>query len=99
MPGKIVPQAPRRTKPVTRSQESICGICEKTCTEERFFLALVQELVVKNRSREDRGVRTLRCRLCLSGSGNAPLAEDAAVLLPGDLFRHLEHHLHQRILG
>src|SRR5579864_441884 len=64
---------------------------------ERYFQAddLMKKLIVKDRSRK---LILLRSLGRLFHSRDASLAKYFAVLLAGNFFRHLEHHLHQRIL-
>src|ERR1035437_2122683 len=61
----------------------------------RGFAYLVDELVVDDRRRQPAAL-FLGLQGIL-GTHHAPLAYDVAVLLSGNLFRHLKHHLDQRV--
>jgi len=86
------------------SQQPALSEAEGACPERSRRVSpahstLVNELVVHNRRRQRAillfgGLFGL-WRICTAH--HASLAHDIAVLLPGNLFRHLEHHLDQRI--
>src|SRR5438445_37890 len=57
---------------------------------------LMEKFVIENGRSQAGIIRGFRSFL---GTDNSCLAENGAVLLAGDLFRHLEHHFHKSVVG
>src|SRR5580700_424444 len=105
----MIMESPRRNIAWNHFRYSILGsivwfTIRKCFPQSR--LALVQEFVVEDAGRKLGNSSLfwsrLSCRILflrIFGPGNASLAKHVAVFLPGDLFRHLEDHFHQRVVG